>query len=134
MMVINGGNPPNIDEIAKVFDLNGKSPVFTYGDILFNPSGGHIDAPLMTHEEVHAVQQAGGPKEWWDKYLVDPQFRLAQEVIAYHQQYNHFCRNKKDILRREEFLARVARDLSSDLYGNICTFDKARGYIITGTV
>lgn len=121
--------PPNIKDIENRFGSIGKNVVFTYGDIIYNPSGNFIDAYLISHEETHTKQQGSDIEGWWKKYLNDDKFRLEQEAEAYHNQYEHFCRNKKDLLRQEEFLSFIAKDLSGDMYGNICNLEEAKKLI-----
>lgn len=107
---------PPILEIAKaVFDIP-KNAVFTYGDTLYNPQGGHVDEHLMRHEETHTRQQGIDPDGWWKRYVSDPEFRLSQEVEAYHNQYMSFCKTNKDRNNQTRFLMRLAKDLSSPMY------------------
>lgn len=126
--------PPNIEKIRTKLNWSGKTPVFTYGDTLYNPYGGNIDAPLQTHESTHSRQQGDDPEGWWEKYLNDDHFRLEQELGAYLQQYLHFCRNKKDIVKQIQFLEKIAGDLSSQAYGNIISIEDAKKLIKQGTV
>lgn len=129
-MNVVAGLPPNINQIAKRFNLtNITGVVFTYGDTIYNPSNGIIDVYLMTHEETHSRQQGESPWIWWKKYLVSDSFRLSQEVEAYRAQYEHFCKNKKDPFKEEQFLTRLASDLSSPMYGSICSLEEAKEYI-----
>ncbi len=117
--------PPNIDKIRARFDIEGKPVVFTYGDTLYNPHKGNIERHLYVHEETHVKQQGDNPEAWWDEYMTNDQFRLAQEVMAYRNQYNYI----KDTLKNREvvnkFLNKIASDLSSEIYGNICTKSEA---------
>jgi len=126
--------PPNMDAITKTFGSLPANVIFTYGDTIYNPSQGFIDTYLMTHESVHTKQQGDKVEEWWWRYLNDKKFRLDQEIPAYHNQYNHFCRNKKDPHKWEMFLERLALDLSGRIYGELCTLEEARKYIKQGHV
>lgn len=132
MKVIND-YPPNYSRIAEAFDLAGRSVVFTYGDVLYNPHRGNIKAHLLRHEEVHSRQQAaypGGPAAWWERYLADPDFRFRQEVEAYAAQYSYYCDLKSNRWKQLEFLDSIAGDLSSKIYGSICSPEKARSAIL----
>lgn len=126
--------PPIYEKIAAVFPevRNRRGVVFTYGDTLYNPSGYSIDDELMIHEDVHVAQQAKmGKDEWWDKYLADPQFRTDQELEAYRAQFAATReRYGRPVWRRE--LKRLARDLSSPIYGNILSPDEAAKLIKEG--
>jgi hypothetical protein len=121
--------PPNMADIEKVFDLEGLSPIFAYGDTLYNPGGYDIPEDLMVHEETHERQQLGlGPKAWWIKYLNDKEFRLSQEVEAYRAQYA-FVKTKYSRQVRRHLLQQMAKNLSSKLYGNIVNKKEAE-YLI----
>ena len=125
--------PPNYDKIAKVFDIEGKPVVFTYGNTLYNPLKGGIPNHLWIHEETHTRQQNDNPDAWWDEYLTNPAFRLKQEVEAYHNQYVFFKKNCKDRNQVAKFLHKISSDLSSEIYGNLCSQSFAKQLIQTGT-
>lgn len=110
--------PPIFDRVAKVFDIRGKMVVFAYGDNIYNPFRAGISDDLRIHEEVHMRQQKaiGGPEVWWDRYLIDAEFRLSQEIEAYQAQYKYFCEQNKDKNMRFKFLNKIAGDLSSQMY------------------
>ncbi len=114
--------PPNYVAISDTFHLDslvGFTPVFAYGDTLYNPTGLPISDDLMVHEETHSRQQQSiGAEEWWKVYLKNEGFRLTQEVEAYREQYKFICQTFNRNTRRIA-LQRLARDLSSPLYGNI---------------
>lgn len=131
-MKIKKDYPPNYNQIAQKFDIRGNPRViFTYGDTLYVPNGAEIPPDLMAHEETHTVQQLKmGVAAWWDKYLVDDQFRLNQEVEAYRAQYKYAQENMNRHGRRA-LLNRIASDLSGVMYGNLCSFEQAVG-LITG--
>ena len=56
--------PPNYAEIAKVFDLKGLKPAFTYGDTIYNPHNSDLEPHLIAHESVHEGQQGTDPAGW----------------------------------------------------------------------
>jgi len=114
--------PPNIEAIREKCTPN-EHTVFTYGNTLYNPGRWKIGRELMVHEEVHVKQQGNDPEGWWKKYLADPQFRLSQEIPAYRAQWKATLRgNEKDKLG---MLRIFARDLSSEIYGNVISFEEA---------
>lgn len=117
--------PPNYDKIAKVFPVDGRPIVFTYGDTIYNvPKDYNIPKHLEIHESIHTKQQGNDPDSWWDKYLADPNFRLEQEVQAYACQYN-FAKQVLPVKMYDQFLDSIAFDLSSDVYGKILSFNQA---------
>lgn len=121
-------NPPyNIRELCEAtFDLDGMRPVWTYGNTLYNPHGGIIDAPLYAHEQTHSVQQGDSPAQWWTRYLEEPEFRFEQELAAYRAQYVSYQEVVKDRNALNRILHGLASDLSSSLYGGLCTHAKAK--------
>lgn len=121
--------PPNIREIIKKFDLHGFNPVFTYGDTLYNPTGGEISDDLMAHEETHARQQSVyGVQDWWTRYLKDDTFRMTQELEAYREQYKHACEHYPRAVRRN-LLDTISSNLASKLYGQIVKKKQAKELI-----
>jgi len=128
-MKVRHENPPNIDQIRLRFDLSGFTPVFAYGDCLYNPSGQDISPDLMAHEEHHAQQQKHyRVSDWWSRYLVDDSFRFHQELEAFGEQYK-FIYNKLDRHYRRQYLKEFAKQLSSKMYGNVTTKEQAEELI-----
>lgn len=120
--------PPNYNRILEVFPevATQKHVVFTVGNVIYNPAGGKLPSYVVAHEGVHTLQQhAIGVDIWWDKYLVNPQFRLEQELEAYQAEYKYFCRMYKDRNERNSFLRFQALMCSSPMYGEMVPFNKA---------
>lgn len=123
--------PPNIELIKAKFNLEGKHPVFTFGEQIYNPYGRPIPQHLIVHEATHSVQQElfkEGIAGWWDKYLIDAQFRLEQEIQAYQKQFKYIKETMSRELNRR-WLTMLARDLSSPMYGNMVNFNQAKELI-----
>ncbi len=116
--------PPNIKYIEKAFKLH-YGIIFAYGDTLYNPDDGKINKPLLEHEKVHSKQQGDNPDKWWGRYLVDIDFRASQEIEAYQRQYRVGKNEIKDREKLNLFAMGLARDLSSEMYGNIMNFNEA---------
>lgn len=118
--------PPNYEAICAVFPevRRMKGVVFTYGPIIFNPSGQEITPDLMHHEQTHTIQQGSDPALWWENYLKDGEFRLAQELEAYQVQYN-FARQNWHRTHRKNLLFRIAKDLSGPMYGKMISKQEA---------
>jgi len=122
-MKIVDGFPPNYNKIVKHF----KPPPnagFTYGEIIYCPGVKEekIDDDFLVHEGVHRKQQGDNPEAWWDKYFIDPKFRLEQEIEAYRTQFKFYSNKNKSWL---PFLKRIASDFSSPMYGNIISLQDA---------
>ncbi len=120
--------PPNIEKIRARFKLH-KGIIFTYGDTIYNPDRGFIDTALEIHEATHTKQQGEDIDGWWDKYMKDDNFRLSQEIEAYRNQYEKMRKNIKDPYKLEQRLNLIATDLSSEMYGNIISFEDAKKII-----
>ena len=117
--------PPNIKQIEQVFPIK-KGVIFTWGQCIYNPDDIVIGRPLMAHESVHMVQQNSQPQIWWDRYLVDKDFRFKQELEAHQSEYREFCRLSRGREKRVKFLFLIAVRLQSPLYGSMCTIAEAR--------
>ncbi len=136
--------PPNWIEIAKVFPVKGVPGIlYAYGDRIYNPSGVKITPWIMAHESIHGEQQkdmssylsyANQVENWWEKYLLDPGFRLAQELPAHRAEwleYKHVMHVMGDV--SNGYLDLIAKRLSSPLYGNLLSYDEAKERILNGS-
>lgn len=121
--------PPNIAAIRSVFPLP-RGVIFTYGNVIYNPYGGKISRELKAHEAVHCKQQGDDIEGWWEKYLVDDEFRFDQELEAHRAEYRAFCKHAKNKNNRAAFLNRVATRLASEMYGGLVTRTEARTQIL----
>ncbi len=117
--------PPNYDLICDHIPAvrQNSAIVFTYGNKIYSPKFETLSDDLMAHEEVHTKRQKN-PDEWWQRYLTDVQFRLDEEVAAYRVQWqymiDHYGRQQ-----RRSMLQKIAKDLSSPMYGKIVTKQEA---------
>lgn len=122
-------NPPNIEELKKLFALDASKAVYAYNDIIYNPEALPLQDHIIIHEDVHFKQQeeVGGAENWWRRYIDDVQFRLDQELEAYGVQYQ-FIKNHPAIKskNKEAFLDKIASDLSGSVYGNIIDHNEAK--------
>jgi len=122
--------PPNLEKLKKVFNLR-TDTIYTFGDIIYNPFGFLIDKPLLAHEKVHSKQQKEyGIDKWWSRYIIDSAFRLSQEVEAYQTQYKEAKKIIKDKNQLSIYVAKLARDLSGGMYGNMIDSQQARKAIM----
>ena len=135
--------PPLYKEIVEKFpDAREKGVIFSWGDKIYNPSGGHIPPQIIAHEAVHGERQflfsPDGDTEfasqesvrlWWMRYLESPEFRLAEELPAHQEEYKVYCKLVKDRERRANYLHKLACRLAGPLYGRILPYMKARQLI-----
>lgn len=118
--------PPNYEEISKHFDVKDKPIVYTYGDTIYNvPEGYVVPNHLMMHEFTHSKFQGDNPEEWWNKYFIDKDFRLEQELSAYAIQY-HYARENTTTKNADKLLDMISHDLASEVYGSIISFIDAK--------
>jgi hypothetical protein len=115
--------PPRYDEIVAAFPAAATMrPVFAWGDAIYNPHRIQIDQHLLAHEGHHGMTQhpaVGGPDAWWDRYLVDPEWRVEQELEAYIIQYKSFCGITRNREARHKYAYAIAQQVSGPLYGSI---------------
>lgn len=132
MMKIVNDLPPGFDVIAETFPHVINAPViFTFGDVIYNPMGVKITRELQKHEEKHSERQLslqGGAERWWERYILNTDFRLAEEAPAHRAEYLAYC--KRHGAGRDKYLAACASRLASPLYGNIVNFKRARELIL----
>ena len=126
------GYPPNIDQIRAKFRLSGNE-IFAWDGVIYSPRGATVSQWLQDHEKVHFRQQrdAGGPAAWWYRYLVEPAFRLDQEMEAHIVEYRTFAgiHGRKDLRR---YLDVLAKRLASPMYGGMITRSDAKRRIKAG--
>jgi len=125
MMPIVQSYPPNYKEICQRIPAVKKNKyiIFTYGDTIYNPAGIQLRSDIIVHERVHIERQTD-PVAWWSQYLVDPAFRMQEELVAYQTQYEYIVKCYNRSLRRK-LLSAIASDLSGSMYGNMITKEQA---------
>ena len=124
--------PPNIAAIKDRFGFRVLNPgvVFTYGDVIFNPSKVVLPPWIVYHEQTHSEQQGSSPEEWWKRYLIDDTFRLDQELLAHQVEWAVFYKlHPSQRGLRQHTLSILAKRLSGPLYGHMIPFGEARRFI-----
>lgn len=131
-LIISPLRPPNFERIASVFPLARRGGViFTYGDTAYFPGNKTMSRELRAHEAVHATRQLAephGPEGWWERYLIDPAFRLEEEVLAHAAEYAAY-RTRHG--QTPKFLRFISERLAGPFYGNLLTVDEAKLAILT---
>lgn len=129
------GNPPNnIRESLDTLFPHDLTPIYTFGDTIYNPHQVDLTADLVAHERVHMAQQGNAPAKWWWDYIHDAEFRFKAELQAYHTQYliaKNVIKDRNDLAR---YLHAIASDLSSPMYGELCSHSAALKHIRLGVV
>ena len=86
-----------------------------------------LDDLKLVHENTHLEQQRlYGVEAWWERYLEDPNFRTLQEAEAYKNEADFAKKIMRDRNKLARYIDRIAKDLSSSIYGNIVTYSQAR--------
>jgi hypothetical protein len=117
--------PPIYEKARKLWGVDfEKGVVFTYGDTCHTATG-TLPNHMVPHEETHSLQQGDDPAAWWEEYMRNPAFRLAQELEAYRAQYAWIRLHVKGRQQQFELLKKLARDLSGPMYGLDIGFQKA---------
>lgn len=122
-MKISNEFPPNYIELFDAFGED-TNAIYCYGDTIYNPHGKTITPDIEIHEQVHSKQQGDNPKLWYYNYITSGDFRLAQEIEAYGEQYK-FVKPHLNAKLREWAKDNMAKALSSKSYGNIISYRKA---------
>lgn len=118
--------PPVWDQAKQLFGFDDQAKlIFAYGDVIYNPNEAIVTNAILAHELTHLRQQDGKPAEWWDRYFIDTEFRLDQELEAYSVQYLTFCHVVKDRNRRYQCLHEICVKISSPMYGNMILYSEA---------
>lgn len=102
--------------------------VIAYGAKIHQRTLDPITPDLNVHEHVHLYRQKFSRfwgTIWWMKYIYSPSFRFEEELIAYREQYRFAKANVKDKNMLNRCLVHYASELSSELYGNLCTQQQA---------
>lgn len=123
--------PPMWEQINATFGIGNKPIIFSWGNIIYNPNGGKVTRELHAHEEIHGARQGleeSGIVAWWERYLIDPAFRLEEELPAHRAEYLAYTRRHGG--GREKYLLAIARRLCGPLYGNLLTMADARTRIL----
>lgn len=110
--------PPNYEAIAAAFNLaprTGQQPIFAFAPWIYNPHRVAIGPELIAHEQVHIARQGALPALWWQSYIADENFRLAEEILAHVAEYYVLSNGRPRPYRRQVFGA-MAKRLRSPLY------------------
>lgn len=110
---------PHLEAFKERFAIT-KDTIFAWDNVIY--TNNQLPNHLIVHERTHHEQQHRDGLEYWlDKYLNDNKYRLKSEIEAYSHQLTVVSdRNQKYLLRIE-----CAKNLASDLYGNIISYEDA---------
>lgn len=126
-MKIIKGWPPNLMKIAKVFPgAMSDTVIFAYAPDIYCPGQDNLPPQLVAHEGVHIARQLDmGVEEWWDRYLVDAEWRYHEELLAHRAEYKMICELNPSRQTRRAALKIVGKRLASAMYGKMVTLDRA---------
>ena len=117
--------PPNYEAIRRAFDLIGQRPIFAFSPYIYNPHCVEIGPELIAHEQVHITRQGALPATWWESYIADENFRLAEEILARVAEYLVLTNASTRQQRRQVFNT-MAKRLRAPLYGYKPTLSEER--------
>lgn len=127
--------PPHYRAINLAFGVRGKNVIFCFGDTIYNPSGVAVGRDLIAHESVHSERQKADPygvDSWWARYVVDPKFRLAEEIPAHQAEFRYWQQHQSADRPVPGFRSsldfhrvHIAKRLASPLYGGLVTMSRA---------
>jgi len=110
---------PNLELFKKHFAVTDRT-IFAWDDSIY--CNYNLSPDLIIHEQTHLKQQKKyGLDVWLERYIDDEEFRLKMELQAYRKQLMSI----KDREKRNRVRMQVAKDLSSDLYNNIISYEEA---------
>lgn len=111
---------PLMERYKKAFPAINNQTIIAYDkDIYTNYA---LPPDLLIHEQRHLAQQEKyGLENWVEYFLKDAEFRMKMELDAYREQ----LKSIKDREFRNKVRLASAKTLSSELYGNICSYQEA---------
>lgn len=121
--------PPIFDEIVAAFPSARKGVIFAWAGRIYNPDAVRIGDSLLAHEGAHCLRQGSDPEAWWRRYLDDPAWRLAEEIIGHQAEYRQICSFQRDRNFQARSLHAIAMRLSGPLYGRLIPYARARAQV-----
>lgn len=120
--------PPIYQRCKDAFGIDwDKGVIITYGDTIYCKFPLPYD--LLEHEKVHIRQQEEtGADEWWERYFLEPDFRLSQELEAYRRQVIALKEYMFDKNKRFKVYNFIWKSMA-DMYGGMCTLEEAKKLI-----
>ena len=117
--------PPVWDKLVKAFGVEWGTICVAYDKDIYCGDKANLSTDVIVHESVHLARQEKDPVQWWENYMKNKEFRFKEELIAYHTQYDYLRDNVKDRNRLAMYLWRLAKDLSSAMYGSVISHREA---------
>lgn len=126
--------PPNYAAIVAAFPHVPKTfgVLFCFGEYICNPDRVKIEPSIVAHEGVHSQRQGDDPEGWWDRYLIDPRFRWAEELHAHIEEYAHAAGHEPQRRIRRFHLNQIAGRLAGPLYGHLTNLEGAKRLLKMG--
>ncbi len=102
-----------------------KGVIIPYGGKIYCAK--KLSQDLIVHEDTHLEQQAKiGCDLWWEKYLHDKDFRLAQELEAYGRQFRFMDKHYNNLAWIEMAKEFHIKALCSPQYGSMISVEEAK--------
>lgn len=119
--MIKNEQPPNFEILNAIFPVN-ETSLYAYAPDIYSPFSKDIQEDRKIHEMVH-VERQKDPRQWWEEYIRNPQFRLEEEIVAYATQYLA-VKKVYPAKQSKEALNEFAHSLSG-MYNLNITYDQA---------
>jgi len=121
--------PPNYKAITAAFSFGDVTPIFAYAPYIYDPFMAGVPAELIAHEQVHITRQGALPELWWESYIADENFRLAEELLAHVAEY-YVLTNGRGRPERRRVFAYLERRLRAPIYGYKPPLSRERSKIL----
>ena len=116
--------PPVMDKLEKAFGVKwGGDVCVAYNDTIYHSKPLHPS--VIVHENVHLKRQGKDSDAWYESYIRDNKFRFGEELLAYRMQYQYLKETMKDRNELARHWFRLAKDLSSPMYGSVISHREA---------
>lgn len=134
MIPVRYEKPPFWDRIIERFPMAAKGDViFSWGNRIYRPNVmAGLSKSLAAHEAVHCKRQMaypGGTEAWWERYLIEAQFRLDEEIPAHKAEFAVLRAKYKSPSMKAHALSQIAHRLAGPLYGNLISIAEAKKLI-----
>ena len=124
MKIVNS-KPPNWQRLSETFPITWGTVIVAYAPNIY--CGVEVSKQKQVHEEIHLERQRNlGVDLWWEYYFTDKAFRLSEELEAYKVEVEWIKENIQTRNQRRFLLDKIYSDLSSSVYGFICSYDEAK--------
>lgn len=126
--------PAIYDRLHKAFGVKWEDGIaITFGDTVYSKDDITKVPGLVSHEQTHIEQQKefASPEEYMEKFITDKEFRFAEEVEAYVNQWEDGKKELVEESRGKEipYFRKFIINAMVTAYGDMCTREQAEKLI-----